>query len=155
MFRAPDGSFSDYLAEKSMLKLERLRPHPLLETPLARWLAAIGWMALIFAFSSQSQLPSPDDPLLDLIFKKSAHFAVFGILALLIWRALPPSRLAYVSAWALTALYAVSDEYHQSFVALRHPAARDVIIDACGAAAALLIVWFVSKQQEVRSEIGD
>ena len=87
-----------------MLKLERLRLHPLLETPLARWLAAIGWMALIFAFSSQSRLPSPDDPLIDLIFKKSAHFAVFGILACLIWRALPSSRLAYVWAWALTSL---------------------------------------------------
>lgn len=130
-----------------MLNLQRLRLHPILETPLARWLAAIAWMALIFAFSSQSRLPSPDDPLLDLIFKKSAHFAVFGVLAFLIWRALPASRLIFAWAWLLTVLYAISDEFHQSFVALRHPAARDVLIDACGAATALLIVWYVSKRK--------
>ena len=33
--------------------------HPLLGTRLARWLAVIGWMALIFFLSSQSRLPSP------------------------------------------------------------------------------------------------
>jgi VanZ family protein len=129
-----------------MLNLSHNRLHPFLETPLARWLAAIGWMALIFALSSQSRLPSPDDPLIDLIFKKSAHFAVFGVLAFLIWGALPLFRWAYVCAWALTTLYAVSDEYHQSYVALRHPAARDVIIDACGAAVALLIVWWMARR---------
>jgi VanZ family protein len=130
-----------------MLNLQRIRLHPMLETPLVRWLAAIAWMALIFAFSSQSRLPSPYDPLIDFLFKKSAHFAVFGVLAFLIWRALPPTRLIYAWAWALTALYAVSDEFHQSYVALRHPAARDVIIDACGAATALLIVWYVTKRK--------
>ncbi|MBK9711287.1 MAG: VanZ family protein [Kouleothrix sp.] len=130
-----------------MLEQQRLRLHPLLGTPLARWLAVAVWMGLIFAFSSQSQLPSPDDPLVDFLFKKSAHFAVFGVLAVLFWRALPPRTASWGWAWALTVLYAGSDEWHQSFVAQRHPAVRDVVIDACGAATALLIVWLLARRQ--------
>ncbi|MBK9945278.1 MAG: VanZ family protein [Kouleothrix sp.] len=112
---------------------------PLIEQPVARWLAAIGWTALIFFFSAQSKLPSPDDPWVDFLFKKSAHFTVYGILAVLYWRVLPPSVPRARLAWLLATLYAISDEYHQSFVANRHPAVRDVIIDACGAATALLL----------------
>jgi VanZ family protein len=102
-------------------------------------------MALIFIFSAQSRLPSPDDPLLNFLLKKSAHFLVYAVLAFLLWRALPRKHWSYATAWALTALYAISDEYHQSFVALRTPTARDVIIDSIGAATALLFVWWVSR----------
>ena len=137
-----------------MLKQQRLRLPPLLETPGARWLAALAWMGLIFFFSSQSQLPQPNDPLLNFILRKLAHFTVFGVLAFLLWRALPRGRLVYAWSWTLTALYAVSDEYHQSFVALRQPAARDVIIDACGAATALLIVWYISRREAQKSAGG-
>ena len=137
-----------------MLKQPRLRLHPILDAPGARWLAVIAWMGLIFFFSSQSQLPAPNDPLLNFIIRKIAHFTVFGVLAFLLWRALPQGRLVYAWAWVLTALYAVSDEYHQSFVALRQPAARDVIIDACGGATALLIVWYISRREAQKSVGG-
>jgi len=125
-------------------RLERL--HPLLDTRLARWLAAIGWMALIFFLSSQSQLPSPDDPLLNLLLKKLAHFIVYAVLACLFRRALPPGRRSWAWSWLLAVLYAISDEYHQSFVALRHPQATDVLIDACGAATALLLLWYLGRK---------
>ena len=137
-----------------MLRQQRLRLHPILETPLARWLAAVAWMGLIFFFSSQSQLPQPNDPLLNFILRKFAHFTVFGVLAFLLWRALPQRPLVYAWSWTLTALYAVSDEYHQSFVALRQPAARDVIIDACGAATVLVIVWYISRREGQKSVGG-
>lgn len=119
----------------------------LLDTPAARWLAVAAWMVLIFALSSQSNLPSPDDPWVDFLFKKSAHATVFGILALLWWRALPAAPLRWSWAWLLTALYAISDEFHQSYVANRHPAARDVLIDVCGAALALaLLRWWLRRR---------
>jgi VanZ family protein len=130
-----------------MLEQHRLHQiRPLIDTRLARWLAAIGWMALIFVLSAQSQLPSPNDPLLNFLLRKLAHFTVYAVLAFLFWRALPRSGGLCAWSWLLAVLYAISDEYHQSFVALRHPEARDVVIDACGAATALLIIWYAGRR---------
>lgn len=126
-----------------------------LDSRWARWLLLIGWMALIFALSSQSKLPSPDDPWLDFLFKKSAHFSVYGVLAVLWWRVLPARPASWRWAWLLTVLYAISDEFHQSYVALRHPAARDVIIDACGAATALALVWWWLRRNDDQLTTGD
>ena len=67
---------------------------------------------------------------------QAGHMAVFGILALLIWRALVvTTALRRPWAWALvlTILYAISDELHQGMVAGRHASASDVVIDAIGA----------------------
>jgi VanZ family protein len=129
--------------------IDQRQLHPVFDSRLARWLAVGAWMALIFFLSAQSQLPSPDDPWLDFVFKKSAHFAAYAILAFLFWRALPSSGRVWIWSWLLTVLYACSDEIHQSFVENRHPAVRDVMIDACGAATALLIVWYVRRQWRV------
>jgi VanZ family protein len=40
-----------------------------------------------------------------------------------------------------TVLYAVSDEYHQSFTPGRHSSGYDVIIDACGAFTVLGLLY--------------
>jgi VanZ family protein len=120
--------------------------HPILDSRLARWLALGAWMGLIFYLSSQSQLPSPDDPWLDFVFKKTAHFVAYGVLAFLFGRALPATRRVWLWSWLCTVLYACTDEFHQSFVENRHPAARDVAIDACGAATALLLVWYLRRR---------
>ena len=134
--------------------IERSRPHPWYNTPLARWLAVALWMALIFTFSAQSRLPSAPQPWLDFLFKKSAHFAVFATLAVLLWRAFEWRSRAWIWAWLLTVIYAISDEWHQSFVAGRHPQATDVLIDACGAATALLVVWIVLRRTTESSVIS-
>jgi VanZ family protein len=126
--------------------LEQPLQRPWYDTTLARWSAVALWMALIFAFSAQSRLPSALEPLLDLLLKKGAHFSGYAVLAALLWRALGWRRHAWRWAWLLATLYASSDEWHQSFVANRHPAATDVLIDACGAATALLIVWLLRRR---------
>ncbi|HET9224526.1 MAG TPA: VanZ family protein [Roseiflexaceae bacterium] len=113
---------------------------------MARWLAVALWMGLIFAFSAQSRLPSAPQPWLDFLFKKSAHFAVFATLATLLWRGFEWRSRGWLWAWLLTVIYAISDEWHQSFVAGRHPQATDVLIDACGAATALLVVWWIQRR---------
>ena len=55
--------------------------------PLATWAPTIAWAALIFAFSAQPNLRFVPDELLDFVVRKLGHMAVFGILALLLWRA--------------------------------------------------------------------
>ena len=130
--------------------IEQRQLHPVFDSRLARWLAVAGWMALIFFLSSQPQLPSPPDPLADLIFKKGAHFTVYAVLAVLFRRALPPSRWIWALSWMFTVLYASSDEWHQSFVPGRHPQLTDVLIDVCGATTGLWIFWRIERRaQEV------
>ena len=114
---------------------------------LARyWLPPLAWMGIIYYLSAQSTLPSPPEPLLNTLLKKGAHFGAYAGLAFWWWRALSsarrtsPERLpngVLVLAFALTVLYAASDEFHQSFTPGRHPSPWDVLIDAAGAATAL------------------
>ena len=103
-----------------------------------RWVSVVAWMGLIFTLSAQSTLPDltrgrPD--LQDIV----GHFTVYAILALLGRWALRGSGVRHATLWALalTVLYGVSDEYHQSFVPGRYPDPFDLATDAVGAAVAL------------------
>ncbi|WP_026369257.1 VanZ family protein [Kallotenue papyrolyticum] len=109
---------------------------PRITRAILRWLPALAWMALIFWFSSQPDLPRPANDLLNLILRKSAHAGVYAVLALLYVWALGGWRWRWW-AFGLAALYAVSDEFHQSFTPKRHPTATDVLIDCLGAYAGL------------------
>jgi hypothetical protein len=51
------------------------------------WAPVCAWAVLIFLASAQSDLVFVPDATLDLIVRKLGHAAVFGILALLLWRA--------------------------------------------------------------------
>jgi VanZ family protein len=94
-------------------------------------------MALIFILSSRTD----PDPLPDYLSDKLAHMAVYGLLGLLVVRALSDGRLAQVSwgraaaALGISLLYGLSDEWHQSMVPGRHSELMDVVADAVGAAA--------------------
>ena len=106
------------------------------------WLPVVLWAALIFAFSAQPNLRFASEEGLDFIVRKAGHMFVFGVLAVLIWRALTlgwrPSVPAMPLSWLLAAAYAASDEFHQSFTAGRQPSPVDVGIDSLGALVALL-----------------
>jgi VanZ family protein len=107
---------------------------------LSHWLPAVAVMALIFYLSSQPTLPSVPDPALDVIFKKLGHVTVYSLLAVAYLRAVHRFRWPYLLAWILTALYAVSDEYHQSLVPGRTASLQDVLIDVTSAFIALAFV---------------
>ncbi len=68
---------------------------------------------------------------------KSAHVAAYALLAILFQHALGHGRRRMATALLLTVLYAVSDEFHQSFVPGRGPRATDVLIDLFGGALGL------------------
>lgn len=100
------------------------------------WLPALLWMGLIFYLSSQPDLPRHPDNLTDTVLKKMMHVAEYGILACLFWRALSNAKSAgdkpIALSLALSLLYALSDEYHQSLVPGRDSSMVDIGIDAVG-----------------------
>ena len=72
----------------------------------------------------------------------------YGILAWLWWRYLTPiSQLKWsvlLIAFALTTLYGMTDEIHQAFVPGRHSRVGDVLFDAAGALAMILLIRRIS-----------
>jgi VanZ family protein len=117
---------------------------------VAAWLPVIAWAGLIFAFSAQPNLRFAADPGLDFLVRKAGHMAVFGILALLLWRALAGTtawRRPWAWALVFAVLYAISDEFHRGFVVGRHPSAVDVGIDAAGALIAIVAVGIVRSRR--------
>lgn len=108
------------------------------------WVAVVGWMALIFIVSAQSTMPTwaPSFEFRDIL----GHFAAYGILALLVRCALASAGVGRASVWALAvvALYALSDEFHQSFVPGRHTDPLDLAVDVIGAAAVLIVFRWIA-----------
>ena len=125
---------------------------------LLRWLPLLFWLALIFLFSHQpktnlepaqpSAFFTPSDfywrTLMgvdwDTVAGKSAHIAVFGILAWLIWRVYPNLQ---VVLWG-TVLYGFLDEFHQLFIPGCTGRLLDVMFDCLGA---ILAVWWLWRRE--------
>ena len=105
--------------------------------PLSRFGPPLLLMAVIFGFSAQPDLSSGLGTW-DTILRKAAHMAEYGLLWLLWWRAFGYRNAAAAAGIAIG--YAVTDEYHQSFVEGRHGTPVDVLIDAAGVALAAAAV---------------
>src|ERR1700758_1146978 len=80
------------------------------------------------------------------IMRKCAHVCEYAILALLLWRALRSASairgkmsILFGAVVLGCALFAASDEFHQSFIKSRTPAVGDVLLDIAGALLGLLI----------------
>jgi len=78
--------------------------------------------------------------------RKTAHVTEFGIFSITVFRGARAGRSGWEFNWAVRTLviavcYAALDEWHQSFVLLRHATPRDAVIDAFGALLAQCFVW--------------
>lgn len=129
-----------------------------LSDKIKNWWPVAAWMSLIFLFSTElfsgANTSSFLRPLLSSLFpamtadqidtvhltmRKLGHWSEYFMLAVLIARALnaKPQRQSQLrrtaGAIAIATLYAVSDEWHQSFVPSRSASIVDVLIDSCGA----------------------
>ena len=117
------------------------------------WAAVAVWAAVIFVLSATPNLRLVETDVVDFVVRKAGHMAVFGILAVLAWRAISYSRQrgALVISLVLTVGYAVTDEFHQSFTSGRHASPVDVGIDSTGALIALLalVAWLRIRSREV------
>lgn len=128
-----------------------------------KWGLVAIWAAIIFIFSSQTgdvsglnnkfiidlllrigiNLNGATGELANIIIRKMGHFTEYFILYLLLYNAIINDfyrKPTLIIALIATALYAASDEFHQSFVAGRGPAVTDVLIDTSGGLTAALIL---------------
>jgi VanZ family protein len=101
----------------------------------SRWLPVAVWAAVIFVLSSIPDLGTGLGGW-DLVLRKLGHAGEFAVLGALLARAL---RSAW-PAFALGAVYAISDEVHQVFVPGRAGSVLDVGIDAVGVALGV-VLW--------------
>jgi VanZ family protein len=104
------------------------------------WLPPLVLMGVIFAFSAQPSLDSGLG-LIDHVGRKLIHFGEYALLCFLWWRALASvtnPRRAALLAFVIASAYALTDEYHQTFVDGRHGNAVDWLIDSAGAAVVAL-----------------
>lgn len=100
------------------------------------WVYVSGWMTVIFALSSIPDLHSGLLPLWDLILRKIAHVAEFAVLGWLMFRAFEVGGLtrirAAVLAAVISAFFAGTDEWHQTYVIGRNGSPLDILVDSVG-----------------------
>lgn len=141
--------------------------HYLLHHPLVLLLTLVFWHALIFTFSQIPDLQSGLPAFWDFVLRKYAHAAEFGVLAWL-WLMIlhqtslsaslnPRSRhpityASVVTAGGLALLWAMLDEYHQTFVPGRFGSPVDVMIDALGIMLGLLIVTSFLRNKHLQTK---
>ena len=92
------------------------------------------------------------------LIRKTAHLTEYAILGALLWRAFSAPALEdtrtspFVRKWSVaaaivvSALYASSDEYHQSFVPGRTASPRDVLIDTVGATLGVTAIYLLNRR---------
>ena len=143
---------------------------------LRYWLPLLIWMAVIFSASADAQSTQRTSRFLEPFLRwawpeisaegieavrwcvrKAAHIVEYAILAWLWWRALrrPVRGDARPWSWRVAgfallavALYAATDEWHQSFVPNRTGTVRDVLIDTMGGVVGLGVVWLLHRRRQ-------
>jgi VanZ family protein len=79
--------------------------------------------------------------------RKLGHLTEYGVFAVLLWRAvrgtLRSKRSVTIAAlvFIVSAAFAASDEFHQSFIPSRTASSNDVMIDICGAIVGLIVCF--------------
>ena len=88
--------------------------------------------------------------------RKAAHFSEYAVLAFLARRAFITSSSAFIQRYwfqlglLLVVIYALLDEYHQSFVPSRTPSIYDSAIDVAGGFTVLLLFKLYRKRASER-----
>lgn len=142
---------------------------------VSRYLPLLVWMALIFFFSTGElsagntsrivrpvllwlfpEISEERIAFVHFLVRKCAHFTEYAILALLAARAFSTSsrellrRRWFTCALVLVILYALSDEFHQTFVPSRTGSVYDSFIDITGGLTALLCRKLWRRRREKR-----
>ena len=116
------------------------------------YLGLLFYCLFIYWLSDQQTLPTPD------LFEnqdKLLHFGAYFVMGLFAWRSFrhlisPPIILVLVSI-VFCSLYALSDEWHQSFVPGRSSDVLDWIADTLGAGFSVFLLYKLQKRGVFRS----
>jgi len=161
----------------SMLDVRRFRADLWMKSFLKYWLPVLGWLGVTFIGSTNVMSVEQTSPFIvpfllwlkpgmtqqniwEIIvsIRHCAHLSEYAILAFLTWRALrwgisASMRMSTLCGVVLMgcALFAVTDEFHQTFVKSRTPSVRDVLLDVAGASVGLLIAAIFAKQRPKNS----
>lgn len=101
------------------------------------------------AFTYDGQKLSWQDPIgvIEFFIRKAGHVSEFALLTLLWILALLSKsvqvNMALLTSFVISVLYAVTDEWHQTFIEGRTGHAIDVVVDSIGALLAVLLVLAV------------
>jgi VanZ family protein len=143
---------------------------------LKYWLPPFIWLAVIFVGSTEVMSAEQTshflvpflrwlDPQISFATIAAIHFALrklghlteYAIFAALLWRALrcgtclqAKMSILFLLAWLAAAIFAVTDEFHQSFVPSRTASPIDMMIDICGAMIGLIICMMFAAQGRSR-----
>lgn len=137
---------------------------------LIKWVVLLLWMLVIFLFSSQPHsgettksiieqiMPNiKTNSLLDMvnfIVRKSAHITEYFILTLLVISLLKEytkkERTIVLFSIIFCFIYAMTDEYHQSFVPGRSSLFRDVLIDTSGGILAIILNYIYMHKYSIK-----
>jgi len=144
---------------------------------LKHWLPVLIWLGVIFLGSTDMlsaehttrflvpflrwidpQISFATLNAIQLGIRKLGHLTEYAILAMLLWRALRSGTrwqmkmsILFLVAALASAIFAASDEFHQSFVPSRTASRNDVMIDICGALIGLLgCLMFAARKRPER-----
>jgi VanZ family protein len=89
----------------------------------------------------------------DFLLRKIAHVVEFGILTLLLYRAIKneghKTNKAIIYSFIIALFYAFTDEFHQLFVRGRHGSLKDVGIDSIGILIFSLACYYRNRKKVV------
>jgi VanZ family protein len=143
---------------------------------LKYWLPVLVWIAVIFIGSSDLMSAEHTSRLLvplllwlkrditaeaiaqiHFLLRKCAHLTEYGILAIILWRAIDRGTdltikisMLYMSLFFAAALIAGADEFYQSFKPSRTASTGDVLIDIIGAMIGLAICFALGARKNLR-----
>jgi VanZ family protein len=142
---------------------------------IKNWLPAVAWAGMIFLFSTEifsssntshalgslswllPHLPHEMIASIHVALRKIGHGAEYFVLSVLVLRALQndsgeKNGLRHgAMTLVVVFLYALSDEWHQSFVPSREASLGDVMIDVLGGICG--ISWMLWYQRRIRSPL--
>jgi len=145
---------------------------------LKYWLPVFIWLAIIFVGSTDLMSAEHTSRIIGPILRwfkpdvsaeaigrvqffvrKAGHVSEYAILAALLWRGLRHGTrrerrmsILFVGVWLACAIFAASDEFHQSFVPSRTASPTDVMIDAFGALIGLTICVAVARRRVLKEK---
>lgn len=158
-------------------RIEQAKPQSLFARVLKYWGPPIIWVSAIFYFSTDTFSGDNTGSLLWKIFsfiypgitqelfdsihfyiRKGGHFTEYAILALLLFRAFRSGGAERwrwkwaVGSLLVVVLYALLDEYHQTFTRHRVGSVYDSLTDTSGAVTALILLGLVRRKSETKRE---